>query len=108
MSDFVITYDLNNPGQNYAAVEKAIKACGEAGRVLETVWYLSSAMTGDQVLAKVWADETLPSTSPAAGKTVIDGKTTAYVCIGPQCSLPVTEPEKLVETIKTARHASPT
>ncbi|MCB1443051.1 MAG: hypothetical protein KDJ72_08510 [Methyloceanibacter sp.] len=55
MSDFVITYDLNNPGQNYAAVEKAIKACGEAGRVLETVWYLSSAMTGDQVLAKVWA-----------------------------------------------------
>ena len=60
------------------------------------------------VVDEVWADETLPSTSPAAGKTVIDGKTTAYVCIGPQCSLPVTEPEKLVETIKTARHASPT
>jgi hypothetical protein len=25
------------------------------------------------------------------------------VCLGPQCSLPVTEPEKLVETIKSAR-----
>jgi uncharacterized protein YyaL (SSP411 family) len=55
------------------------------------------------VIDEVWADETLPSTSPAAGKTVVDDKTTAYVCIGPQCSLPVTEPKKLVETIRTAR-----
>jgi uncharacterized protein YyaL (SSP411 family) len=55
------------------------------------------------VVDEVWADETLPSSSPAFGKTAIDGKTTAYVCLGPQCSLPVTEPEKLVETIKSAR-----
>jgi hypothetical protein len=45
----------------------------------------------------------LPASSPAHGKTAIDGKATAYVCIGPQCSLPVTEPAKLVETIKAAR-----
>ena len=55
------------------------------------------------VVDEVWADETLPATSPAAGKTVVDGTTTAYICIGPQCSLPVTEPAKLVETIKAAR-----
>lgn len=55
------------------------------------------------VVDEVWADETLPSTSPAAGKTVVDGTTTAYVCIGQQCSLPVTEPAKLVDTIKAAR-----
>jgi uncharacterized protein YyaL (SSP411 family) len=58
------------------------------------------------VVDEVWADETLPSSSPAAGKTIIDGKTTAFVCIGPQCSPPVTEPEKLVETIKTARQVT--
>ncbi|ODS01167.1 thymidylate kinase [Methyloceanibacter methanicus] len=58
------------------------------------------------VVDEVWADETLPSSSPASGKTVIDGATTAYVCIGPQCSLPVTEPEKLVDTIKTARQVT--
>ncbi len=57
------------------------------------------------VIDEVWADETLPSTSPAAGKTVVDDKTTAYVCIGPQCSLPVTEPDKLVEAIQGARTA---
>ena len=33
----------------------------------------------------------LPASSPAHGKTALDGKPTAYVCIGPQCSLPVTE-----------------
>ena len=36
----------------------------------------------------------LPASSPAHGKTAIDGKPTAYVCIGPQCSLPVTEPAR--------------
>ena len=41
--------------------------------------------------------------SPAHGKTAIDGKPTAYVCIGPQCSLPVTDPAALVETVKAAR-----
>jgi uncharacterized protein YyaL (SSP411 family) len=55
------------------------------------------------VVQEVRAGEALPSSSPAHGKAAIDGKPTAYVCIGPQCSLPVTEPEKLIETIKGAR-----
>jgi uncharacterized protein YyaL (SSP411 family) len=45
----------------------------------------------------------LPPSSPAYGKAAIDGKPTAYVCIGPQCSLPGTDPAALVETIKAAR-----
>ena len=48
----------------------------------------------------------LPASSPAHGKTAIDGKPTAYVCIGPQCSLPVTEPAALVETVKAARQVA--
>ena len=55
------------------------------------------------VVQQVRAGEALPASSPAQGKTAIDGKPTAYVCIGPQCSLPVTEPAKLIETIKAAR-----
>ena len=58
------------------------------------------------VVDEVWVDETLPSSSPAFGKTPVDGKTTAYVCLGPQCSLPVTEPDKLVETIRAARQVA--
>jgi len=45
----------------------------------------------------------LSSSSPAHGKTAIDGKPTAYVCIGPQCSAPVTDPAALIETVKEAR-----
>ena len=49
------------------------------------------------------ASSALPPSSPAHGKTTIEGKPTAYVCIGPQCSLPVTDPAALVETVKAAR-----
>ncbi|MGE5260123.1 MAG: thioredoxin domain-containing protein [Actinomycetota bacterium] len=58
------------------------------------------------VVQEIGAGESLPTSSPAHGKTAIDGKPTAYVCIGPQCSLPVTAPAKLVETIKAARQVS--
>ncbi len=47
----------------------------------------------------------LPASSPAHGKTAIDSKPTAYVCLGPQCSLPVTDPAQLVETIREVRAA---
>jgi uncharacterized protein YyaL (SSP411 family) len=58
------------------------------------------------VIQEVKEGDVLPSSSPAHGKMAVDGKPTAYVCIGPQCSLPVTEPEALVETIKSASRAS--
>ena len=37
----------------------------------------------------------LPEGHPAAGKTVVDGEATAYVCVGTSCSLPITTPEGL-------------
>lgn len=37
----------------------------------------------------------LPPGHPAAGKTPLDGRATAYVCRGPVCSPPVTEAETL-------------
>ncbi|MGZ5915514.1 MAG: thioredoxin domain-containing protein [Hyphomicrobium sp.] len=48
----------------------------------------------------------IPSSSPAHGKTAIGGKPTAYVCIGPQCSAPVTDAAALIETMKAARQFS--
>jgi len=56
-----------------------------------------------EIHGSVGAGESLPSTSPARGNTAIDGKPTAYVCIGPQCSAPVTDPAALAETVKAAR-----
>jgi len=60
------------------------------------------------VVQEIRQGEPLPSSSMVFGKTAIKGKPTAYVCLGPQCSPPVTEPDKLIETIKAARQVTVT
>ncbi|MGI9381779.1 MAG: thioredoxin domain-containing protein, partial [Methyloligellaceae bacterium] len=45
----------------------------------------------------------IAGTSPAAGKTALEGAPTAYVCVGPQCAAPVTEAAALVDTVRTMR-----
>jgi uncharacterized protein len=37
----------------------------------------------------------LPAGHPAAGKGLSNGRATAYVCEGPVCSLPLTDPAAL-------------
>jgi hypothetical protein len=55
---------------------------------------------------QVVAEEQVPRTGPLAGKTAVDGKPTAYACLGPQCSLPVTEPDALLDLLRRQRAAS--
>jgi uncharacterized protein YyaL (SSP411 family) len=45
----------------------------------------------------------LPVDNPAFGKGLVDGKPAAYVCQGPVCSLPVTDPQTLLETLARVR-----
>jgi hypothetical protein len=40
------------------------------------------------------------------GKTAIDGKPTAYVCLGPQCSLPVTDADAFTRLLHEQRVAA--
>jgi uncharacterized protein YyaL (SSP411 family) len=46
---------------------------------------------------------TLPPGHPAAGKGLVDGKPAAYVCDGPVCSLPLTEPDALIDNLTRLR-----
>jgi uncharacterized protein YyaL (SSP411 family) len=48
-------------------------------------------------------DATAPANSPAFGKRAIEGKATAYICIGPQCSPPVSSPEDLLAAFRNSR-----
>ncbi len=48
-------------------------------------------------------EKSLPPGHPALGKGLIDGKPAAYVCEGPVCSLPVTDPKTLLETLARVR-----
>jgi uncharacterized protein YyaL (SSP411 family) len=45
----------------------------------------------------------LPADNPAFGKGLVDGMPAAYVCEGPVCSLPVTDPKTLLETLARVR-----
>jgi uncharacterized protein YyaL (SSP411 family) len=45
----------------------------------------------------------LPADHPAHGKGVVDGKSAAYICEGPVCSLPLTDPQALVDTLAKLR-----
>jgi len=47
--------------------------------------------------------DSLPSDHPAFGKGLVDRKPAAYICEGPVCSLPITEPETLLETLARVR-----
>jgi len=45
----------------------------------------------------------LPTAGPLAGKTPVEAKPTTYACIGPTCSLPVTEPDALLDLLRKQR-----
>lgn len=42
MPNIFVSYDLDQPNRNYPAIEKAIKECGQAVRILQSVWYIKS------------------------------------------------------------------
>jgi hypothetical protein len=44
----------------------------------------------------------LPVGHPARDKGLVDGKPAAYVCEGPVCSLPVTDPQALLDVLHSA------
>lgn len=56
-----------------------------------------------RVLQRVAPQAVLPSTHPAAGKSLLAGRATAYVCVGATCEAPITDPAAL-----TARFAAAT
>ncbi len=45
----------------------------------------------------------LPAGHPANGKGLVEGRPAAYVCIGPVCSLPITEPDELIANLAEIR-----
>jgi uncharacterized protein len=90
------TLDLNAPAQIVIVVP-------EGGDARELRRALANVSLPGAVVQEVREGDSIAASSPAHGKTALHGKPTAYVCIGPQCSAPVTDPAALVETVKEAR-----
>ena len=57
------------------------------------------------ILQRVPPTQTLPASHPAAGKRLLDGRATAYVCIGTTCEAPITDPGALRERLARPRAA---
>jgi uncharacterized protein YyaL (SSP411 family) len=92
-------FDLVAP-QHVVVIEPAASAA--ASPLARAMFDLSLPGAVQQVIpaAQPFANPTF------AGKTAVGGKPTAYTCLGPQCSLPVTEPEALVELLRVQRAAA--
>jgi uncharacterized protein YyaL (SSP411 family) len=59
----------------------------------------------NRVLTVLTPGAALPDGHPATGKEAVGGQATAYVCIGPVCSLPATEPAQLRGVLEDACEA---
>jgi hypothetical protein len=57
----------------------------------------------NRILLTLSPEASLPVGHPAHGKGLVDGKPAAYVCDGPVCSLPITDPHSLLETLGRVR-----
>lgn len=49
MKSYVISYDLNKPGQDYAKLYEAIKSYGTWWRNLESTWIIKSNSIASQI-----------------------------------------------------------
>ena len=56
-----------------------------------------------RVVQVVAPEEALPAGHPAYGKGLVGGKTTAYVCEGPVCSLPIVASSELIDALADLR-----
>lgn len=67
---------------------------GDAGTI-DLVAARNRASQPASVLSVMASSDDLRPSHPAAGKTRIDGKATAYICRGPVCSAPLTDAQAL-------------
>jgi uncharacterized protein YyaL (SSP411 family) len=59
----------------------------------------------DHIVLHARSAESLPASHPAQEKVKAASEPQAFVCIGETCSLPVTDPARLVATVEAARHS---
>ena len=98
---------LSTLANNSEVLRRAVQVvvCGtraeEGTRALVDAVYATSLP--NRVLTVLEPSGALPLGHPAFGKGQQEGKATAYVCVGPVCSLPVTEPDALRAALDNAR-----
>jgi uncharacterized protein YyaL (SSP411 family) len=93
---------LNEAELLTGAVQTVIIGPADAADTKALVTAAFTAPQPNLVLQRITPDCPLPDGHPAHGKTTVDGKATAYVCVGPVCSLPLTDVEDLANALARA------
>ncbi len=78
----------------------------EATRDLRRTVFETSAP--NRILTQSAPGAALPDGHPAAGKEQLDGRATAFVCVGATCSLPITDPNSLRAALSPRAPSPPT
>ena len=81
-----------------------IRTADEAASVQLARAMLHLSLPG--AVQQVMGESELPSSPALAGKSTVNGQPTAYACLGPTCSLPVTNADAFVDLLRTQRQAS--
>lgn len=108
--EFPIDYGAMLSAADTLAGAVQIVIIGERGEskadaLLAEAW--RTALPG-RVLQVIAPDTALPDGHPAQYKHQLDGRVTAYVCVGNFCSLPQTEPADFSEAMKFVRRTGKT
>ena len=100
---------LSTLANNSEILRRAVQVvvCGERAEegtsaLIDAVYATSLP---NRVLSVLAPGEALPLGHPAFGKGQHEGQPAAYVCVGPVCSLPVTEPQALKSALDEAAGA---
>ena len=57
----------------------------------------------DRIVTVIGPADRLADNHPAHGKTAVENKATAYICVGTTCSLPITDPHQLTVALQNSR-----
>jgi uncharacterized protein YyaL (SSP411 family) len=92
---------LINAGESQQRpLQIVVRGTDDAVATKALVRAVSQVSLPNRVLTVLAPGTSLPADHPAAGKDAVDGRPTAYVCEGPVCSLPITDPDALTEDLR--------
>ena len=98
---------INNSDLLHSAMQIVIVGArgeSECDAMIRAVYSLSLP---NRILSVIALGTSMPVGHPAAGKTQRDGKATAYLCVGPTCSLPVSDAAALRALLQDAMEPGP-
>lgn len=99
---FPLSTLLNATHLFQAGTQVVIAGAADDARAAALIRAAWSVPLPDRVVTRVDPDADLPDSHPAAGKGLVGGAPAAYVCVGPVCSPPATEPAALDERLRGA------